>query len=86
MFFCVWKCVRFSCLLLFLCPSISLLGGSVESVIDQGGCLSEDVVRVFGWDLVKGLKHIHESGIIFSDLKPAKVCIHVSKISISKKI
>ncbi|KAF0045132.1 hypothetical protein F2P81_001661 [Scophthalmus maximus] len=50
-------------------------GGSVESVIDQGGCLSEDVVRVFGWDLVKGLKHIHESGIIFSDLKPAKILL-----------
>ncbi|XP_026149297.1 serine/threonine-protein kinase ULK4 isoform X2 [Mastacembelus armatus] len=48
-------------------------GGSLESVIDQDGCLSEDVVRSFGWDLVKGLKHIHELGIIFSDLTPKKI-------------
>lgn len=36
-------------------------------------------MRRFGWDLVKGLKHIHELGIIFSDLTPSKVwiCIHV---------
>lgn len=61
------------------CSSVSVLGGSLESVIGQDGCLSEDVVRRFGWDLVKGLKHIHELGIIFSDLTPAKVCtcVHV---------
>lgn len=58
-----------------LCPSVSLLGGSLESVVSQDGCLSEDVVRRFGWDLVKGLKYMHELGIIFSDLTPAKVCI-----------
>lgn len=29
----------------------------------------------FGWDLVKGLKYIHELGIILSDLNPAKVWI-----------
>lgn len=44
-------------------------------MISQDGCLSEDVVRRFGWDLVKGLKHIHDIGIIFSDLTPAKVCV-----------
>lgn len=57
-------------------PFVSLLGGSLESVISQDGCLSEDVVRKFAWDLVKGLKHIHELGIIFSDLTPAKVCLY----------
>lgn len=46
----------------------------MESVISQDGCLSEDVVRRFGWDLVQGLMHIHELGIVFSDLTPAKVC------------
>lgn len=36
-------------------------------------------MRKFGWDLVKGLRHVHELGIIFSDLTPSKVwiCIHV---------
>ncbi|KAA8591529.1 hypothetical protein FQN60_016903 [Etheostoma spectabile] len=50
-------------------------GGSLESVIGHDGCLSEDVVRRFGWDLVKGLKYIHELGIIFSDLTPAKILL-----------
>ncbi|KAM9310040.1 LOW QUALITY PROTEIN: serine/threonine-protein kinase ULK4 [Pholidichthys leucotaenia] len=48
-------------------------GGSLEAVISSDGSLPEDVVRRFGWDLVKGLKHIHELGIIFSNLTPAKI-------------
>ncbi|KAM7382570.1 hypothetical protein PAMP_002296 [Pampus punctatissimus] len=55
-------------------------GGSLESVIGQDGCLSEDVVRRFGWDLVKGLEHIHDLGIIFSDLTPAKILLDGSGI------
>nr|XP_020452545.1 serine/threonine-protein kinase ULK4 isoform X2 [Monopterus albus] len=55
-------------------------GGSLESVIAQDGCLSEDVVRGFGWDLVKGLKHIHELGIVFSDLTPTKILLDGSGI------
>ncbi|XP_054478447.1 serine/threonine-protein kinase ULK4 isoform X2 [Anoplopoma fimbria] len=50
-------------------------GGSLESIIGHDGCLSEDVVRRFGWDLLKGLKYIHELGIIFSDLTPAKILL-----------
>lgn len=56
--------------------SVNQPGGSLEYVIGQDGCLREDVVRKFGWDLVKGLKYIHELGIILSDLNPAKVWIH----------
>nr|XP_046256457.1 serine/threonine-protein kinase ULK4 isoform X3 [Scatophagus argus] len=55
-------------------------GGSLESVLGHDGCLSEDVVRKFGWDLVKGLKHIHELGIIFSDWSPAKILLDGSGI------
>lgn len=65
------------CLVSFFSSFVNPSGGSLESVIGHDGCLSEDVVRRFGWDLVKGLKHIHELGIIFSDLTPAKVCIHL---------
>lgn len=57
--------------------TLHLPGGSLESIIGQDGCLSEDVVRSFGWDLVQGLKYIHRLGIIFSDLTPAKVCIYI---------
>ncbi|XP_035986139.1 serine/threonine-protein kinase ULK4 isoform X4 [Fundulus heteroclitus] len=55
-------------------------GGSLESVVAHDGCLSEDIVRRFGWDLVKGLGHIHELGIILSDLSPAKILLDGSGI------
>ncbi|XP_069549236.1 serine/threonine-protein kinase ULK4 [Brachyistius frenatus] len=55
-------------------------GGSLESVVSRDGSLSEDVVRRFGWDMVKGLKHIHELGIVFSDLTPAKILLDGSGI------
>ncbi|XP_029958590.1 serine/threonine-protein kinase ULK4 [Salarias fasciatus] len=55
-------------------------GGSLESVIGHDGCLPEHVVRKFGWDLVQGLKHIHELGIIFCDLTPAKILLDGSGI------
>lgn len=50
-----------------------LLGGSLAALIAQDECLSEDVVREFSIDLIKGLKYIHDSGIVVSDFTPAKV-------------
>ncbi|XP_074844337.1 serine/threonine-protein kinase ULK4 [Carettochelys insculpta] len=50
-------------------------GGSLEMVILQDEHLPEDVVREFGIDLVTGLHHIHELGIIFSELTPGKILL-----------
>nr|XP_009290329.1 serine/threonine-protein kinase ULK4 [Danio rerio] len=50
-------------------------GGSLAALIAQDECLSEYVVREFSIDLVKGLKYIHDSGIIVSDLTPAKILL-----------
>ncbi|XP_076006480.1 serine/threonine-protein kinase ULK4-like [Genypterus blacodes] len=55
-------------------------GGSLESMIDLDGYLPEEVVRELGWGLVKGLKHIHESGIVFSGFTPAKILLDVSGV------
>uniref|UniRef100_A0A8C6KMZ3 Protein kinase domain-containing protein n=1 Tax=Nothobranchius furzeri TaxID=105023 RepID=A0A8C6KMZ3_NOTFU len=55
-------------------------GGSLEFVIARDGRLPEGVVRSFGWGLVKGLKHIHELGVILSDLTPAKILLDGSGI------
>ncbi|PWA33712.1 hypothetical protein CCH79_00007435, partial [Gambusia affinis] len=55
-------------------------GGSLESVVTHDGNLSEDIVRRFGWDLVKGLRYIHELGIVLSDFTPAKVLLDGSGI------
>ncbi|KAK3572051.1 hypothetical protein QTP86_022280 [Hemibagrus guttatus] len=50
-------------------------GGSLEAVISQDECLSDDVVREFAMDLLKGLKYIHDSGIVFSYFNPAKILL-----------
>uniref|UniRef100_A0A6Q2YWM0 Protein kinase domain-containing protein n=1 Tax=Esox lucius TaxID=8010 RepID=A0A6Q2YWM0_ESOLU len=50
-------------------------GGSLEAVIAQDECLSEDVVRDFGINMVKGLRYIHDAGIVFSDLSPSKILL-----------
>ncbi|XP_043575475.1 serine/threonine-protein kinase ULK4 isoform X1 [Chiloscyllium plagiosum] len=50
-------------------------GGSLAMVIAQDEYLHEDVIRQFGIDLVMGLRHIHELGIIFCDLNPAKILL-----------
>lgn len=57
----------------FLSCCLCVSGGSLESVVVQDGCLSEDVVRSFGWGLAQGLNYIHEMGVVLSDLTPAKV-------------
>lgn len=49
------------------------LGGSLAALIAQDEYLSEEVVREFSIDLMRGLKYIHDSGIVVSDLTPAKV-------------
>ncbi|XP_072139891.1 serine/threonine-protein kinase ULK4 isoform X2 [Mobula birostris] len=50
-------------------------GGSLAMIITQDEYLHEDVVRQFGIDLVMGLHHIHELGIVFGDLNPAKILV-----------
>ncbi|TSK34855.1 Serine/threonine-protein kinase ULK4 [Bagarius yarrelli] len=50
-------------------------GGSLKAVISQDECLSDDVVREFAADLLKGLKYIHDSDIVFSDFNPAKILL-----------
>lgn len=42
-------------------------------VIAQDENLPEDVVREFGIDLITGLHHLHQLGILFCDLSPGKV-------------
>ncbi|XP_058411633.1 serine/threonine-protein kinase ULK4 isoform X5 [Diceros bicornis minor] len=50
-------------------------GGSLEMVIAQDENLPEDVVREFGIDLLTGLHHLHELGILFCDISPGKILL-----------
>lgn len=61
------------------------VGGSLKAVISQDECLSDDVVREFAMDLLKGLKYIHDSGIVLSDFSPTKVCLYTSDTMLHKE-
>ncbi|XP_062056105.1 serine/threonine-protein kinase ULK4 isoform X4 [Lepus europaeus] len=50
-------------------------GGSLETVIAQDENLPEDVVREFGIDLITGLHHLHQLGILFCDISPGKILL-----------
>ncbi|XP_073486514.1 serine/threonine-protein kinase ULK4-like [Aquarana catesbeiana] len=50
-------------------------GGSLETVIAQDEHLPEDTIREFGVDIISGLHHIHELGILFCDLTPRKILL-----------
>ncbi|XP_057560464.1 serine/threonine-protein kinase ULK4 isoform X3 [Hippopotamus amphibius kiboko] len=50
-------------------------GGSLEMVIAQDENLPEDVVREFGIDLITGLYHLHQHGILFCDISPGKILL-----------
>ncbi|XP_066101422.1 serine/threonine-protein kinase ULK4 isoform X2 [Saccopteryx bilineata] len=50
-------------------------GGSLEMVIAQDKNLPEDVVREFGTDLITGLHHLHQLGILFCDISPGKILL-----------
>uniref|UniRef100_A0AAA9SNA2 Unc-51 like kinase 4 n=1 Tax=Bos taurus TaxID=9913 RepID=A0AAA9SNA2_BOVIN len=50
-------------------------GGSLEMVIAQDENLPEDVVREFGIDLLTGLHHLHQLGILFCDISPRKILL-----------
>uniref|UniRef100_A0A8D1M065 Protein kinase domain-containing protein n=1 Tax=Sus scrofa TaxID=9823 RepID=A0A8D1M065_PIG len=53
-------------------------GGSLEMVIAQDENLPEDVVREFGIDLITGLHHLHQLGILFCDISPGKSPIYTA--------
>ncbi|XP_025027189.1 serine/threonine-protein kinase ULK4-like, partial [Python bivittatus] len=50
-------------------------GGSLEMLVAQDEYLPENVVKEFGIDLVTGLHHVHDLGIIFCDLTPRKILL-----------
>ncbi|XP_053570318.1 serine/threonine-protein kinase ULK4 [Bombina bombina] len=53
-------------------------GGSLETIVSQDEQEPEETVRKFGIDIVSGLHHIHELGILFCDLTPRKILLDAS--------
>ncbi|GMI44229.1 hypothetical protein TrCOL_g3481 [Triparma columacea] len=48
-------------------------GGSLQDLIDKGGCRNEDLLRNIARGIAKGLKELHENKFLHRDLKPANV-------------
>ena len=49
------------------------LAGTLDSIIEQDGCLPESSIKDFGIDICEGLFYIHSLGVLFCDLIPKKV-------------
>ncbi|KAH8871747.1 Serine/threonine-protein kinase ULK4 [Schistosoma japonicum] len=47
-------------------------GGSLEQVIREDHFLSENVIRKFGADIVRGLQYVHSKGVVFNRLLPSR--------------
>jgi serine/threonine protein kinase len=50
-------------------------GGSVRSLLDRFGTLSEDLVKNYTRQLLLGLEYLHNNGIAHRDIKAANVLI-----------
>ena len=47
--------------------------GSLETLLEQDGCLPEASIKQFGIDICEGLFYCHSIGLLFCDLIPRKV-------------
>lgn len=50
-------------------------GGDLFELISSRGKLSEHETRRLFWQLMRGLKHIHSSGVVHRDLKPENLLL-----------
>ncbi|WRT64494.1 uncharacterized protein IL334_001426 [Kwoniella shivajii] len=53
-------------------------GGDMFSYIQKHVHLREDETRWIGWQLISGLKYLHEKGIAHRDVKPENILLHTS--------
>ena len=59
-------------------------GGSLQDIVDNGGCQSEKVLANISARVLHGLAFIHESHQIHRDIKPSNLLInHFGEVKIS---
>ncbi|GBG30514.1 Mitogen-activated protein kinase kinase 3 [Hondaea fermentalgiana] len=59
-------------------------GGSLQDIIDGGGCENEDILSQIAYRVLRGLQFIHERHQIHRDIKPSNLLInHRGEVKIS---
>lgn len=67
-------------------------GGSLQDIVDAGGCASEDTLASIAFQALSGLEFLHSCNQIHRDIKPANILINhdgvvkISDLGILKKI
>lgn len=56
-------------------PAEFVPGGSISSLLKRFGAFSEDIVRKYSRDIVKGLSYLHKHGVIHRDIKGANLLV-----------
>jgi serine/threonine protein kinase len=50
-------------------------GGDLEGVLGKYGPIKEEVARFILAEVLLGIKHLHEAGVIHRDIKPANILL-----------
>jgi serine/threonine protein kinase len=59
-------------------------GGSLQDIVDTGGCDTEQVLASISYQVLLGLQHLHEHRRMHRDIKPANLLInHIGQVSVS---
>ncbi|WWC86605.1 uncharacterized protein L201_001482 [Kwoniella dendrophila CBS 6074] len=53
-------------------------GGDLWSYLEKHRQLREDEVRWIGWQMISGIKYLHEKGIVHRDVKPENILLKTS--------
>ncbi|KAK6139532.1 hypothetical protein DH2020_026732 [Rehmannia glutinosa] len=55
-----------------------MAGGSLSDVLQKLGALNEKLIRLYTREILRGLKYLHENGIVHSDVKCKNVLLGAS--------
>ncbi|ETW10412.1 STE/STE7 protein kinase [Aphanomyces invadans] len=59
-------------------------GGSLQDIVDTGGCTSEPVLANISYRVLKGLRYLHEIHQLHRDIKPSNLLInHFGDVKVS---
>eukprot|EP01064_Diplonema_japonicum_P009605 TRINITY_DN17078_c2_g1_i1.p1 TRINITY_DN17078_c2_g1~~TRINITY_DN17078_c2_g1_i1.p1 ORF type:complete len:686 (+),score=154.26 TRINITY_DN17078_c2_g1_i1:70-2127(+) len=53
-----------------------LAGGSIVKLLNEFGALPRKAIILYTNQILNGLSHLHENGIVHSDIKPANILVH----------